>query len=281
MFARRTTAALAALVLPACWPVIPGKADDYVLPDTALITGSLFMVDPIGGYWEDGTPQGSASWGVLVSPTAVTGLEGLGTPGTCVRNPEGVATTYRGGGSGTTLLKHNDAEVRMTWTTSGNVWFGSLVETDWEVDTEYDLAPLEFSGLGTFEIPAFFTTPDGGFLGTAPGMGGEGMGTVPGPDQFTVEWTSQGKAEWVVIQAIAYDAEQVGLELVACVVEDTGSFTIPAELWQEVSSTAYVMLLVGALRIDGGTVLLNGTDEGYVTSSAWLVQGAVTYGGAP
>jgi len=281
MFARRTTVALAGLVLSGCWPVIPGKADDYLLPETALITGGVFMNDPIGDYWDDGSPRGGASWGVLAVASPVNGTDEWGVPGTCVLNHSATGSTYRSGGTGTTLLLHNDAEVRMTWTSSGNLWSGALVEADWEVDTDYDLAPVDFTGLGTFEIPGFAKTPDGGFVVTSPEMGGAEMPSVTGPEALTLEWTSKGKAEWVLIYAVAVDVEGVGLETVSCLVEDTGKFTIPAELWQERSSTAYVSLQIGALNIEGGTVELNGVDEGYVTSSAWLIQGAVAYGGTP
>ena len=90
MSARHTTVAFAALAMTGCWPVIPGRADDYLLPETALVTGSVVMVDPIGGYWDDDTPGGAASWAVLAAPAALTGVDDWGVPGTCVHDHPGL-----------------------------------------------------------------------------------------------------------------------------------------------------------------------------------------------
>lgn len=281
MFARETIAALAALTLAGCWPRIPGQADDYLLPETSMITGGLVVVDPIGGYWADPAPTGGVSWGVLAVPHALDGVGDWGVPGSCVRNHPGPVLEggYRGGGSGTTILRHNDAEILMAWSSSSNQWSAQIDETDWEVDTDYDLAPVEFTGLGPIEIPGFLTTPEGGFVVTGPEMGGEAMIEVSGPEALTVTWTSNGRAEWVLVRALAVGFDGNTVEVVSCLVDDTGSLTIPPELFQQGDSTDFVALQIGALRVEGGTVPLAGEEQGYVTSSTWLVQGAVDYPG--
>lgn len=237
--------------------------------------GAMQWFDYVGGYWAPGTRDygtlqlwfpgaaGEAPYRELFAATAdscasdrfeVDSGGGLDLTGASVR------------------LVGDMGELTPSWN-AGQVRFDlDIGDGMLESDTVYDLEVSGLWDLPDFTIEEVARTPEP-FLLTSPTM----SGALPASlriDELDFSWESID-AEWVVFYIVRMSNDgQSQLEVLSCLAENDGAFTVPSSAWSDWEAGNELWTFVGALREVGATVPLNNGDSSVVGIS-WNVGGIV------
>jgi hypothetical protein len=215
--------------------------------------GSLNWYSFQGGYWADGTPYGTGSFG-FVRPTDFIFAE-MYSPviDTCESEylPNHGLEYYNIGGMAN--LATSAKTVTFEWDSGENYYETKLESGDLTTQTEYQLEPIKgYPPWPEFGVGGFVSTP-AAFSITSPGVGGSAM-PVWWSTTMDLEWDSSLPGDYVVLE-IHRVVSEVDVETVTCVMVDDGVFTIPLDAfydWQY--GDQYLLLYLG--RVRQSTVLL-------------------------
>lgn len=151
------------------------------------------------------------------------------------------------------------------YVTTGNITSGFANGTSYSIESRGG------ENWPAFEMPGAVSTPDM-FSIFSPVVNSSTLPTVR-RSNFRVEWTG-GDGDYVVILAERFGTTG-SLELVSCVVDDNGAFTIPSTAWSGWSVDNQVRLQVGRVKEPTGVVPFNNARSG-VVGVQWVVGAAVT-----
>ncbi len=268
----RTTVYTLPALLAGCWPLITEPFDQVVEPEATLLYASYQQLQPVGDYWTSADPFAFALWGLFEEPQEVTGLELYGVPGACTRQSAftPLASLFVRDGTGTSRWKYDDREIRLPW--NQYVYFAEPERSDFRADTTYALAPIAVGARDEFEVPAFLHTPMTDITVTRPVIDGAEPATV-NLSNFQIEWTGT-PADWIQVQVELLDDSFQVVSTVYCLVEDTGSFTVPAEQFTQAGGATSAYLVVGPVSYRAGLAPI-GDDAGFRTTASYAVYGWV------
>jgi hypothetical protein len=252
------------------WPRIPGKWAEYALPAQTLVFAHAYWIIPKGAYWPSGTdPTGFAFWGVFTSPQDVTGYEMDGVDGQCVATsavPQ--LDSFDPSGSGTSALLHGGLTVTLPW--NAPYYANDLLGRDISPDTDYDLQIVQFGDYPAFQIPGLLHAPSSDFRVDYPPIDGQTPVQVDLND-LTITW-SGADADRVEVDLVTF-RNGTQLDVVSCVVPDTGSMTVPAGLFPHSANAQSVSVLIGPISFTGGRAPI-GTGAGYRGTFSRDLEGA-------
>ena len=240
-------------------------------------TGFYEWVQPVGGYWEDGTPPdpwGSAlihfivphdfHWWDLVSTTLGTCLssEDASYSGDLYVYDLGESALVIANEIGTNTVMHYDPE-RFGFQKA------ELARSDFTLDHSYDMKPFEGSDAPRNAIAGFIETP-ASFSVTSPSIEGPYVPYIYRSQ--TITWESGG-ADVVWIELTLTNSTGTAAEqTVVCTTSDTGSFSVPSYVWTSWPTGRQVNLRVS--KITESSALLPHNNSEARISSFYSVLGA-------
>lgn len=245
--------------------------------------GGLIVLDKTryrGGYWSNPNLSWAAVYGGFLTPVAGFEFWKLFAPtmGSCANNySSGVGFTYRDPGATKLTVTAGGNTVDMPEDTTMAGFFGSadLALTDAPSSTFWQLDPVVgpawwpsftveqlLKGLDNFEVtsPAINST-------NSPNVG----------QSFDIRWNGSG-GDYVIFVLTHYTlsgGSTTAVQEVTCAVPDTGSFTVPANVWTtwKRRSTDYINIQVGRMKertdvlpMDRSTIV--GVNEAWVIGAA-------------
>lgn len=255
------------------WPRIAGPWSDYAAPTTTDVYAHLEWAVPQGTYWGSATSSGVAFWGVFSQPEKVTGYEFDGAEGGC--GPVYDATTlfsyFDSSGTGSTTLNHAGGAVTLPWVTASNVFAASLIQGDVESNTSYDLSQVQFGSDAPFTLPDLLHTPVNDFHLDSPAIDGATPTTVSLND-LAFSWSGT-VADRVAFTLTTEDSVGNTLDTVECIVDDTGSLTVPSSLFPNSGPATMLYVFAGPATSTSGASPL-GDKAGYLGTAVLYQEGA-------
>lgn len=266
-------AALAGLLLTACWPRIPGSWSDYAdgaFPDDASLVGEITWTELRGGYWTDGDDgdlvSGAVWWGVSPSVGSRAIDQFVEGPG-CSQNWAGadwLDGMLNPNGPNQSTVSGSQVSWELQWQRSPDLYLldlgGQLAPS---IDADYQIEPLvtRFGPLGPIDVYG----PPRLLLGD-PSLDGEDPPTLS-DSQLHFDWEPVAESDVVVvIETVNGDFDTV--EIVSCLAPgDSTGFTVPPgefTLWSQ-SYGAFVD--IGVFREAGGDIGGHGVNR--VAGSYW------------
>jgi len=233
------------------WPRIDGSWSDYSMPEQTDLYAHSGWTVPQGSYWSDNSPSGQVFWGVFDQPQTITGYEILGTDGECVRHGDvsALLSHFDGSGSGSSTLVHHGSSLSLPWSTNSNVFVASLGTNDVEPDTDYDLSQVQFGDYPAFALPGLLHSPVDDFHLDSPAIDGATPGTAD-LNNLTFTWSGT-PADRISALFVTYTGRTQS-DQVDCLVEDTGSLTVPASLFPNSANADQLYVFIGPDTFTGG-----------------------------
>jgi hypothetical protein len=242
------------------------------------VLGSFEHFQYVGSYWADGTPAPEAGASVFfIAPASIEWWQLFGRgfnqcssnyeySGTDVEvfQPDVTRFTLKRGSAAAVNLFQGDGtpeNPEYVFGTQGNVASSFANSANYNLESAGTDEWPEFVLEGAVQTPSSFQV-------TSPVIN-----TSTAPDitrsNFRVAWTGGG-GDYVLLRALRYNSTGTPLEEVTCVLDDTGSFTIPSNVWAGWSAGSQITLLVGRVKESTGTVPFNGSNSGMV-GVQWII----------
>jgi len=237
--------------------------------------GALEWYELQGSFWtQDSQDFGTAWWG-LIEPqdTHYWSIFGV-QDNNCISNPSFPQLQVIATGADQVVLESEQTSVTLV-AAEDEIFDASLLSQDYLEWADYALPSLSGTELPEFGIDRLASTP-GSFDLYTPDFS---KSTPPSlsADELVFEW-GEVDAQRIIIQVerrAQSDIEDIQ-ETVVCVVDNDGSFEIPADTWAaDWDQDEWLYLYVGAVREDGGIIPLNNSDS-RVAGIYWLLGAAST-----
>lgn len=240
------------LLLPGCWPYIPGSWVDNA---PARAAGAIIWNEFDGAGWGgDNAPQGEALWGWFQTPQDDFAADWvLPAPVGCSDNTVDLLTwTDRlvelpGGAS---AISSATVDLPLTWSPEARLYEVTLLEGDVGLDaTSFDLQETALVS-GSLAVSPFVLVP-GEIPYYGPDPGNEDDAQIPeiGLDQLTVTWSGSA-ADLVAVTGILLDGGGNTLERWTCAADgETGEVGIPEDMWDDASIAGADRVIFGVIHI--------------------------------
>jgi len=266
-----------------------GQLDNGFLywPDGTGQTGTLGSFEHfqyVGSYWDGGLPEAEAAASVFfLAPGAIEWWQLFGKGfNQCSSNyeysgseievfqPDVTRFTLKRGSAAAVNLFQGDG------TPAGNEEY--VFATQGNVSSSFaNSAVYNLESAGTEDWPQFVLegavqTPSS-FQVTSPVI------NAPTPPEITrssfrLAWTGSG-GDYVLARLLRFNSTGTLLEEVTCVLDDTGSFTVPSNVWAGWSAGSQLTVLVGRVKESTGKLPFNNSNSGMV-GVQWVIGAGFT-----
>lgn len=258
-----------------CWPGWPRLDKPWPDYEQSMVFAHLEWSEPQGGYWSDNSPSGQVFWGVFAQPRQITGYEFDGPTGQCASVAAYDFSVFDASGGGSTVLKHGGGSVSVPWNSSSDVYAANLAAGDFDPSADYDLSQVQFGSYPAFAIPGLIHTPSDDFHLDSPVIDGTSPATV---DLGNLSFTWSGTvSQQVAIVVVVYSGNTL-TDSVECVVDDTGSLSVPADLFPNSANATEVIVFAGPITLTTGPVPI-GDGDSYRAAASDLKAGALFVSG--
>jgi len=247
------------------WPDATGQGGAF---------GEVRWIQWLGQYWSTPPENEGYAWWALTEPTDEHYYHWAYAPAddTCA-NGYYYTNSFRNYNLGlsSTAFDVNGRRINLTDTSGQQIWETTLTQGDFVAGARYSLEEVAGSGFPTFSMQEITQAPNS-FVVTNPYMDGSTPPTVG--RSFPITW-SGATADRIVMIVERFDSNYTSQEVITCVANNDGSFSIPSSAWSGWDSNGLVFILVGALNEGGGTFPFNNA-ESRVASTYFLAGGAWT-----
>ncbi len=241
--------------------------------ESGMVTakGALQWFDYRGSYWNHGTDDyGMLQLWFPAQPDDEP-YRDLFAAGLDSCSSDSFEVDSRGGldmAGASAVLTGELSTLRPSWNADETRFEAQFGSGEVESEIDYDLALLDLWGLPEVAMPAVVSTPDE-FVLTSPDIAGSSPLTLS-QDQLAFEWAEiEADAVVVYIARISGDGRET-FEILSCLAENDGAFTVPPGAWEAWQGGNQLYTYVGAMREAETTVPLNnGTSS--VVGIAWNV----------
>ncbi|MEN9787299.1 MAG: hypothetical protein RLZZ299_2563 [Pseudomonadota bacterium] len=227
----------------------------------------------VGGYWDANATDAGSAWLAVTTPSDEAlweyyapamdrcVREGAYTSGSVLRVYDAVPEV--------SLMPPVGEPVALAFdSASGTYTASGLTSASWRASTPYDLADMAPAGIPAFTQEGLVATP-AAFSVTAPALGSTSLPSVS--RGFTLRWDGR-EADWVLVSLQIVTAEGDWGDVVTCVAEDDGSFTVPSDAFASWPTGDYLYVKVARMR--RGTGLRSFDHAGSQVYGAYQVSGA-------
>lgn len=265
---------VAVLGVGGCYPFISGGKDANIPPDQALVLGSYARTEGVGDYWsqlEVDPSSGTAWWGVFNEPHPVHTWNQyavrIGECATEYPNPDWLGD-FDNVGSGTSTLQSGNVSVDLDWDSASNTFLGEVAADQYAPNSVFALQSTDLD-TGALAIEQFVRNPPA-MTWTSPDLDTSTPPTLD-KDQLTFTWSAP-KADAIVVIVRLFDSNFQITEQAYCVVENTGSFTIPSDHWDDYGSASVGFAFIGQFLESFGPLDFADPGIGYrVTGEEWYI----------
>lgn len=219
--------------------------------------GYLGRTDYVGDNW-DGGPSTTVSAVVgFVEPTTFTwfDLYASGLDQCASNRSVSSSLVFFDPGLDQLELVSGSTAIELPWDASQDYFSASdLNTTDFLFSAKYDLDEVTVGDLGTFGIEGLIQTPSSSLKITSPDIEND----LPFLSKsLPITWTG-GYGETAIIELTLLDVSSSAVdEVVTCVVQDDGSFTVPSSVWQGWESLRFMMVGLSTTRSTTATIPMN------------------------
>lgn len=254
------------------WADGQGLFGSYGTLENFEYRGSYWCLDPACNAVGTPDPEGSA-FVLFMVPSDLEISQVYGRQrNICASDyePNLSASVYDPGLSTMTLKRGSSVLMNLSPSTdgiAGSYETTNNVHNDFIHSTSYSLESTGTMDWPALDIDSSANTP-GSFEITRPVVSTDLIPTVSRTN-FGVTWNGSS-ADYVVIRITLVDSSGNALERVSCVVDDTGSFTVPSGVWNRWSSGLQGTLLVGRFRQSNAIIEHNRSRSGMV-GVQWLL----------
>ncbi|MFT7521617.1 MAG: hypothetical protein ACI9MC_003768, partial [Kiritimatiellia bacterium] len=239
------------------------------------LMGSLSKYQYVGQYWES-TPNDEANAYLYFNvPNTVEFWQFYSSGfGKCVSNYEYAGpsiSVYEPGVSRVTLKRGSDTAVNLFQGSGETPTYiyesqGNIISY-YKNGSTYKLESSRGADWPEFTLEGVVSTPDA-FQVTSPAIDSFTAPTLT-KNNLLISWTGAG-ADYVVIRLLRWGQDGTIIEEVNCVVNDTGRFQVPSNIWGGWSFDQQLTIQVGKAKVGGGTVPYNTANTGMI-GVHWII----------
>jgi hypothetical protein len=223
--------------------------------------GYLERTDYVGDSWADGNSTVVVGAVAFVEPTTFEwfDLYAAGTEQCASNRSVSGSLSFLDPGLSSLELVSGSRAVELPWNSSSGYFAASLNESDFVASASYDLEEVQVGSLGVFGISGLVQTPSTGLRITSPDVEND----LPFIGKsLPITWTG-GYGELAIIELGLLDTFASSIvEVVTCVVDDDGSFTVPSSAWQGWESLRYMTVSVSVTRASEAVLPINNANVG-------------------
>lgn len=223
--------------------------------------GYLERTDYVGYNWADDNSTVVAGAVAFVEPTTFEwfDLYAAGTEQCASNRSVSGSLTFLDPGLASLELVSGSRAVELPWNSSSGYFAAALNESDFLFSATYDLEEVQVGSLGVFGISGLVQTPSSSLRITSPDVEND----LPFISKsLPISWTG-GFGELAIIELGLLDSYGTSIvELVTCVVNDDGSFTVPSSAWQGWESLRYMTISLSVTRRSEAVLPINNAEVG-------------------
>ncbi|MBX2801634.1 MAG: hypothetical protein KTR31_28410 [Myxococcales bacterium] len=242
--------------------------------------GTVDFFQQVGDYWTDPPTNYSSGWFAFSTGTNWTLWQEYTTSqGSCVfdhtydADPQAITTgatqvRFSNQAGGFTLDEGVEKSFGADWYTNDDL--NAVLQTG----AVYDLDPVAGPDFPSFDLPTAIEMA-APFQVTSPNLHGDNLPTTDA--SISLSWSGSGGDYvliWILRQYL-FEGQFIDDGVVSCAVPDTGSFTVPAALWNTWFAGDVLHIQVGRAHIDDNVLPHNGADS-RIAGVYWVWGGAVT-----
>ncbi len=223
--------------------------------------GYLERTDYVGDSWADGNTTAVAGAVAFIEPSSFEwfDLYAAGTEQCASNRGASGSLTFLDPGLAALDLVSGSRAVELPWNSSSGYFAASLNESDFLFSASYDLEQVQVGSLGVFGISGLVQTPSSSLRITSPDVEND----LPFISKsLPITWTG-GFGELAIIELGLLDTYASSIvEVVTCVVDDDGSFTVPSSAWQGWESLRYMTVSLSVTRASDAVLPINNANVG-------------------